>query len=219
MIKKKEEDGGKKNERQRQRASLFGRYLKTTRTDEQERNVEQLHRHLYSTTFGDKSVVAVKVVVSDGAYHQSEDHLRNKVFGTNGDVFNLKSAYAQCSANQLDFYPKENTVGNGASINNGVVTIELSSEEVADGDATIRNAVTAKLQDVFDNDLTSVADYWMYCLPPGALGGKSAHKLFGVLLHNSNFISSQDYIFCHFQPGVAYAYINSYISVYNNEWW
>ncbi len=174
-TKEKEEDGGGKKKRQRERTGLFDRYLKTTRTDEQERNVEQLHRHLYSTTFGDKSVVAVRVVVSDGEYYQSEDHLRDKVFGTDGDLFNLKSAYAQCSANQLIFNPKEDTVGNGASINNGVVTVTLPSKKVADGHDAIRDAVTAELQDVFDNDLTSVADYWMYCLPNGALNGKNTN--------------------------------------------
>jgi hypothetical protein len=189
MIKTKEEDGGGKKKRERQRGKLFERYLKTTRTDEQERNVEQLHRHLYSTTFGPKSVVAVKVVVSDGAYHQSENYLRDEVFGTNSDAFNLKSAYAQCSAGQLNFNPKENTSGaDGASINNGVLTITLPSMKAADGDVAIREAVTDRIKELFGNDMTKVADYWMYCLPPGALSG------------------------------VAYAYINWYISVYNNEW-
>ena len=182
MIKKKEEEeeGGKKNKRQRQRAGLFERYLNTKRTDEQERNVEQLHRHLYSTTFGDnKSVVAVRVVVSDGAYYQSEDHLRNKVFGTNGDEFNLKSAYAQCSANQLIFNPKENTSANdgSASINNGVLTIELPNMETKDGEGDIRDAVTARIKQLFGNNLPSVADYWMYCIPSAAWNGKSEHKL------------------------------------------
>ena len=176
-TKEKEEDGGGKKKRQRERTGLFDRYLKTTRTDEQERNVEQLHRHLYSTTFGDKTVVAVRVVVKDGAYYQSEDHLRDKVFGTNGDQFNLKSAYAQCSANQLIFNPKENTSGNnGASINNGVLTITLPNMETKDGEGAIRNEVTSEIQSLFGN-LPSVADYWMYCIPSAAWNGESEHKL------------------------------------------
>jgi hypothetical protein len=80
------------------------RYLKA-RTEEQQRDLNQLHRQLgYSTTTGTKKVVAVRVVATGnpgGSYSYSEDYLRNEVFGTSGDTFNLRSGYAQCSYNQL----------------------------------------------------------------------------------------------------------------------
>ena len=162
--------GGDKGKRKK----LFERYLKTTRTDEQQHNIEQLqlHRQLYSTFTGEKSVVAVRVVVSDGEYSNNEDYLRNKVFGTKGDEFNLKSAYAQCSDNQLIFNPRKSMSANGASINNGVLTIELSDMRVRDGESAIRNAVTAKIKQLFGiGSLRDVANYWMYCIPSGAWSG------------------------------------------------
>ena len=115
----------------------------------------------------------MRVVVSDGAYSNSENHLRNKVFGTDGDKFNLKSAYAQCSNNQLTFNPRRSMSANGASINNGVLTIELSDMRVRDGESAIRNAVTARIKELFGvGSLRDVANYWLYCIPSAAFDGK-----------------------------------------------
>ena len=58
LTKKEEEegDGKKKGGDKGKRKKLFERYLKTTRTDEQQHNIEelQLHRQLYSTFTGEK---------------------------------------------------------------------------------------------------------------------------------------------------------------------
>ena len=192
---KEEGDRKKKGGDKDKRKSLFERYLKTTRTDEQQHNIEepQLHRQLYSTFTGDKTVVAVKVVVSDGAYSNSEDYLRNKVFGSNGDSFNLKSAYAQCSDNQLIFNPRKSM----DAIDNGVLTIELPDMRVSDGESAIRNAVTARIKQLLKiGSLRDVANYWMYCIPSGAWSGKkSAYKFVSCCILQT---LSHDHIFCHF---------------------
>ena len=164
-------DDGKKKKSKRD--SLFERNLVNGRTKEQQRNVDQLHRHLYSTTFGDKKTVAVRVQAADNVYTGSEDDLRREVFGLNpngsvGDTFNLSSGYDQCSYGELTFSPLNTEDG----IDNGVVTITVDVDAVGNSDATIRNAVTAKIRETFGNDMTSVADYWLYCLPPGTNGGK-----------------------------------------------
>ncbi|KAK1735826.1 leucine-rich repeat protein [Skeletonema marinoi] len=72
---------------------LFERNLEG-RNEEQQRNVDQLRRHL--TSLGEKSVVAVRVQTTDAEYEFSEAYLRREVFGISGstdeeDLFNLSS--------------------------------------------------------------------------------------------------------------------------------
>jgi hypothetical protein len=180
---------GKKDKKKTK--NLFGRNLEG-RTEEQQRNVDQLRRHLSSSTLGDKSVVAVRVQTTDAVYSNSEAVLRREVFGIGegGDIFNLASGYDQCSYGSLTFSPLASQSGSGGvSIENGVVTISVDVAAEGNTDANVRNAVTNKIRATFGDNMQSVADYWMYCLPPGTDGG-----------------------------WIAYAYINSYISVYNNNW-
>jgi hypothetical protein len=76
------------------------------------------------------------------------------------------------------------------AINNGVLTIELPGMRVSDGESSIRNAVTARIKELLDiGSLRDVANYWMYCIPSAA-----------------------------WNDGIAYAYIDHYLSVYNDEW-
>ena len=76
-----------------------------------------------------------------------------------------------------------------AGIVDGVYTVSLPTTTVNGvDDGTIRNAVTSKLQSDFGTSASNVADYVMLCLPPGTNGG-----------------------------WIAYAYINSWLSVYNNQ--
>ena len=75
------------------------------------------------------------------------------------------------------------------AINNGIVTIKVNVNR-SNGDNAINNAVIDKLSSVFGVGYpTDLADYIMFCHPPDTLGG-----------------------------GIAYAYINSWLSVYNNKW-
>eukprot|EP00984_Skeletonema_dohrnii_P001833 scaffold607_cov146-Skeletonema_dohrnii-CCMP3373.AAC.1 len=174
---------------------LFKRDLEG-RTEEQQRNVDQLRRHLVSV--GDKSVVAVRVQTTDAVYGFSEAVLRREVFGIRGDTgqddtLNLSSGYEQCSFGALTFTPLASETGNDGgdevSIVDGVVTISVDVASNGISDSIVRNAVTDKIKAVFGSNMQAVADYWMYCLPPGTSGS-----------------------------WIAYAYINSYISVYNNQW-
>ena len=133
---------------------------------------------------GSHSVLALRVVAADASTTSSEDVIRNEIFGTNGDVVNLKSQYAACSYNQTYFYP---TTDN--RVNNGVYTVYISGTTVNGVDnSVVRNAVinqaTADL-----GSLSSQFDYVMTCIPPGTNGG-----------------------------WIAYAYINHWHSVYNNNW-
>ena len=150
--------------------------VRNLRTDEQQNNIDQLRRQLSSTTLGNKSVVAVRVRANDNTYSYTEDALRSYVFGENadgspsGDVVNLSERYRECSFGAITMNPTSHT-NNGVTIDNGVVTIDVNLNTVGNNDAVVREAVTDALQTAFGR-LTDVADYWMYCLPPGTRGSK-----------------------------------------------
>ena len=83
---RKEDDGN--DGRKKKEENLF-----EERTEEQQRNVNKLHRHLASTT-GNKSVVAVRVKTTDAVYTSNEEVLRREIFGIKDskkeeDEFNL----------------------------------------------------------------------------------------------------------------------------------
>jgi hypothetical protein len=166
----------------------------TERTPEQQRNLDALQssRQLQS---GTRTVLVVRVILTDGAYNYADQTgLSNDVFGNGVDAVNLKSQYAACSANQLTFNKSPNRSMSSnpndgtTAINNGVVDIKVDLAKSA-GDNSVRNAVTTKINSVFGvTSPNQLANHVMYCLPSGTMGG------------------------------IAYAYINSWNSVYANEW-
>jgi hypothetical protein len=75
-----------------------------------------------------------------------------------------------------------------ADVVNGVVTVTISNTIIGASDSAIRSAVTSALN-AAGFSTPGQAQHIMYCLPPGTSEG-----------------------------WIAYAYINSWLSVYNNEW-
>lgn len=90
-------------------------------------------------------------------------------------------------------YGQVNFVPAQASNNEPIVdgVIEVTIDQVVSGtsDSTVRNAVTSALNAKLGYQAASRFDHVMYALPPGTNGG-----------------------------WIAYAYINSWLSVYNNNW-
>jgi hypothetical protein len=166
------------------------------RTPEQERNLDVL-RSIRMLRTGTKTVLAVRVIVNDGAYSWAgQTGLSNDVFGNGVDPVNLKSQYAACSYNQLIFEkaPDRSMLttitphAGDTNIINGVVDIKVNNNKAA-GDETIVNAVTTEINRVFGvTSPNALANHVMYCLPSGVMSG------------------------------IAYAYINSWKSVHSNEW-
>ncbi|KAL3761422.1 hypothetical protein ACHAWU_007381 [Discostella pseudostelligera] len=110
-------------------------------------------------------------------------------------ISNLKSQYAACSANKLiiDKAPDRSMTSNPndgtTAISNGVVDIKVALAVAPGSDGNIINAVTTKINSVFGvTSPNQLANHVMYCLPSGTMNG------------------------------IAYAYINSWNSVYSNEW-
>jgi hypothetical protein len=135
---------------------------------------------------GTKRVLVLRAVASDRSTTASEAELSDDIFGTSGDVINLKTQYRSCSDNQLIFEP---LTTNGLVGSDGVYTVNIPTTVVtgaADGDivTAMVNKATADL-----GTLTSLVDYVMVCVPPGTSGG-----------------------------WIAYAYINYWLSVYNDNW-
>lgn len=73
--------------------------------------------------------------------------------------------------------------------NDGVHTLSISMNVIGASDDTVRTAVVTAGDAEFGGSLQGVANYVMLCLPPGTSGG-----------------------------WIAYAYVNSWLSVYNDEW-
>jgi hypothetical protein len=151
-------------------------------------------RKLAGTT-GTKSVLVVRVVTSDKKNPTASlGALSNSVFGNNADgdgtdTVNLKSQYAVCSHNKLNFVEASDRNGSGGiNIRNGAVEVKIGRSS-AENDGTIVNEVTSQLLAVFGVYPNQLADHVMYCLPPLSTSW-----------------------------GIAYAYINSWNSVYHDEW-
>lgn len=148
-------------------------------------------RKLAVTMDNNKTVLAVKVIASGSASTYSEARLSDSIFGNAGDLWNLKQGYSDCSRGQLIINEAANRSGSNIIISNGVVTVDLGTSIASNAnDATMSNAVTAALNSAFNVDSPGeLADHVMYCLPPTV-----------------NW------------DGIAYAYVNNWNSVYNDDW-
>eukprot|EP00977_Amphora_coffeiformis_P017502 scaffold5771_cov171-Amphora_coffeaeformis.AAC.19 len=139
---------------------------------------------------GEKTVLVVRVIAADSQTTSSEDHLSDSVFGTFGDPVNLKTQYAACSADKLNFVPAapRNSVNGKGNIVNGVTTVTVSSSS-SDGDGVMNSDIAKALNAQFGVSTPSnLADHVMYCLPPNTMNG------------------------------IAYAWVNSWNSVYSDNW-
>jgi len=141
---------------------------------------------------GTRTVLVVRVIAPDASTTQSKATLSDEIFGTSGDVFNLKAGYKQCSANQLFFEPTSDArvtdLVNRPS-ERGVYEVTISTAVTGVADGTIRDAVTNALAAQLGSLWSTAFTHTMLCLPPGTSGG-----------------------------WIAYAYVNWYLSVYNNVW-
>jgi hypothetical protein len=140
---------------------------------------------------GTKTVLVIRAIASDKSTTASESELSDDIFGTFGDAVNLKSQYALCSDGKLQFQP---LTTNSLVGTDGVYTISLPTTAISGIDHNvIRDAMTAKAASDLGASLNSIADYVMLCMPQGTLFGTAADWL-------------------------AYAYVNSWLSVYNDNW-
>jgi len=139
-------------------------------------------------TTGTKEMLAIRVVAADASTTASEAEISDSWFGTNGDPVNLRSQYFACSYGALEVNAASKTTTTGVNVANGVHEVTISNTVSGASDGVIRNAVVAA-GDAALGTMQSQFDHVMLCLPPGTSGG-----------------------------WIGYAYINWYLSVFNNDW-
>jgi hypothetical protein len=148
-------------------------------------------RKLNQEVEGDVSVLVVRVRASNKSTSNSIDALTNSVFGNDPrqpDPVTMKSQYFACSHGKLNFIEAPQRDGRSANIRQGGTTISVNVS-TRDGDTKMVNAITKELNSQFNVRRPSdLADHVMYCLPKDTMSG------------------------------IAYAYVNSWNSVYDDDW-
>jgi hypothetical protein len=141
------------------------------------------------TVTGIRSIVIFRITTPDASPSNSAPEIADAFFGTDGDSNNMKSRYAACSMNKLTFNP-----GTGNGFVDGVQDLSITNNgkgtNVHDLVNSITNAVLAK----FGSSLRNTYNHVVYALPRGTtfnVGGND--------------------------KWLAFAYMNSYLSVYNDD--
>ena len=137
---------------------------------------------------GTRNTIALRIVSDVVNTTMNATVLSDEIFGTSGDTFNLRSQYLACSFNQLDFTPSTQS-----GVKNGIFDLTLEDFNVIgfNHDA-IEDAVVTEGYTQLGN-MSALFHHVMLCFPPGV-----------------TFNGSPNW--------VAYSYINSYLSVYNDNW-
>ena len=173
--------------------NLQEEYPTTDRPPEQERDLAAFQSERKLQT-GTRTVLAVRVLLNDGSYNfASQTGLSDDIFGNGVDPHNLRSQYAACSYNKLIFNKSPNRLmtsnfGDGTTAINNGVVDIRVNLNRSAGDVNIRNAVTTKINSVFGVSSPDVLANHVMYCLPS-----------GVL-------------------STAYAFIGSWMSVYNNAW-
>ena len=155
------------------------------------------NRDLQSKGIGSKTALVVRVVISDGSTSANESELGDSVFGTSGDSVTLSSQFEACSHGQFKISPTADNTGASTSIKNGVVTITLPDILTSQGHAVMRNAISKELNLQFGvSSPRELADYAMYCLPPG-----SVKKSYALV---NSFLSVFNDNHCLYQSGLMH---------------
>lgn len=115
---------------------------------------------------GSKTVLVVRIKARDATTTSSENQLADDIFGINGDKVNMKSQYKACSYDKFEVNPAEDRTGATTSIQNGVVTLELDVD-TSDGFYAMTVAANSTFEAEYGTTPNELADYVMYCLPPG----------------------------------------------------
>ena len=139
-----------------------------------------------------KKVLVVRAIAPDASTTSTTSQLSDNVFGTDGDSYNLRSQYAACSYDELLFEPFTGDM-NGEYIVAGVGEVTLNSNIGGIDRNVVKQAMLDAADEKYGDLSTKVTngelDYVMICIPPGTSGS-----------------------------WVAYAYVNGWVSVYNDGW-
>ena len=156
-------------------------------------NVRQnLQRRKLAIVEGTKPILAVRVTDSTGKVHPNSPTLMaDNIFGTNGDPVNLKSQLSACSHGKLNVVPAPDANLGTAKAAPGTIEVTINVPLEGNSRSTIRNAVTTAVQNKLGFSLPGPFQQVMYMLEG-----------------------------CYLDCGwAAYAYINSWNSVYQGNYY
>lgn len=108
-----------------------------------------------------KKRLVIDVVGSDSQTSASETQLSDDIFGTSGDLHNLRSHCDICSYGETQI---EAVIGSPIR-NDSVYTVIIPNTINGASDDTISNALVNKATEGLDS-LAAIADHVMLCLPP-----------------------------------------------------
>jgi hypothetical protein len=136
---------------------------------------------------GTKSIVIIRVTTNDGSASKSKEQIANSFFGTGGDSNTLRSRYLECSMGKLEF-----VAGTGHDFVNGVAELTISHPSSGINIMALQAQVTTALIAKYGSSLRDTYDHVVYSVPRGTtIGGTDGW--------------------------LAFAYMNSYLSVYNDQ--
>ncbi|KAI2498223.1 Gametolysin peptidase M11 [Fragilaria crotonensis] len=122
-----------------------------------------------------KTVLVIRIIARDAQTTATEAQLADDIFGTNGDVWNLKTGFDQCSYGQLTFEPLTTHPKVGPD---GIYTVSIPNTSVRGvGDSKVVNAALAQVTTDLGVSPNLLANHVMFCLPPGTSGSWIAYAI------------------------------------------
>ena len=131
-------------------------------------NQNNQQRSLYLGKANKHSVLVVRVVAADLSPGSSTAQMSNFVFGSAGDVSNLRERYKSCSYGELLMEPFNGTSATGRIVTNGVYQVSIANTAKGQEVDLIVNAAVSRLTVLLGN-LASQFDHVMLCIPPGTV--------------------------------------------------
>ena len=143
-------------------------------------------------TRGNRTVLAIRVVGPDSETTSSADEIADTLFGSNGKSFTMKSQFAACSYDQFTPIDYKGETTTGFNVANGVAEVTITNNVLGTYLSVIEDEVLREAETKL-GDLESQFNFVFLFIPPGTiLAGTSEWK--------------------------AYAFLNHWLSVYNDAW-
>jgi hypothetical protein len=154
-------------------------------------NPEHRRRQLSKQT-GTNKVLVIRTIAQDSKSQDTVNILEDTIFGRFGNQVNLMSVYRDCSYGQMTIEPFRGETEEKVNVDYGVVEVQVNQRLVDEDRFDAENFVSeAAIKQL--GDLRSQFDHVMICLPYGTTRDGAKNWL-------------------------AYAYVNSWLSVYNDKW-
>jgi hypothetical protein len=121
-----------------------------------------------------RKVLVVRVLTPDAAPTSNLNQIRNFVFGTNGDISNLKERFNSCSYGETLMEPFNGTTTTNKRVTMGAYQMNITQKAKGVNDDTVVEAAKARLTALL-GDLPSQFNHVMLCLPAGTLDDGTAN--------------------------------------------